>query len=212
VLQAERLGAVYGVVLFPPLGRAVTARRHQPMHDRQEDRALDREVETAAGQLLLQDVLDAALAPQPLEHQPGAHAGRARGRADALGMCIEDDQLVCEAPETAQQRVDLARRLQRVQAAEPMQDALDEAPVDALVLHEHQIGPVAVGLRADEHVASFRDIRILHRIGAAQRLIASCQVNSVTLHLRTGPRCHSENVRNSKRQPNIVPAKCRRSA
>jgi hypothetical protein len=46
-----------------------------------------------------------------------------------------------------------------------MQDTLHQAPVDAVVLDEHQICAVAVGLRAEEHVASSCDIRIVRRVG-----------------------------------------------
>jgi hypothetical protein len=87
VLQPELVRPFYRVVVFPPLGRAVTAGRHQAMQHRQEDRALDQEVETAPGQLPLQHVLQTALAPYALEDEPRSHARRVLGRALALKLC-----------------------------------------------------------------------------------------------------------------------------
>src|SRR6266852_4825558 len=45
MLQVQLAGAVDGIVLFPLLGGAITARREQPMQHTEEDRAFDGELE-----------------------------------------------------------------------------------------------------------------------------------------------------------------------
>jgi hypothetical protein len=150
-MEAQRLGVRHAVVLLPPLGRAVAARGHQPVEHREEDRPLDAEAEATRRQLGAQHVANSRLAPEAIEHQARPHSDGFGRQGLALRMGVEHDDFLGEPSEALDQRIELPGRPQLIESTEPMEHALDQATLDALVFHEEQVSPGAVGLRADEH-------------------------------------------------------------
>src|SRR5512135_2905960 len=76
VVKLQRFAPVDLVVRLPLVGRPVAAGSEQAMQDGEEDGPLDVELEPAALQQSLDDLLTSGLLPEPLEDQ---------GRPDALG-------------------------------------------------------------------------------------------------------------------------------
>ena len=120
------------------------------MQHGQKPRPLERELKPPRRRQLPHHLSDARLLPQPLEDQARADALGACGQALAIGVRPEYRVLLREAPERGQQPIQLATGPQLVESPQAMKHPLLDAPVDALILDQEQVGAVPVGLRADE--------------------------------------------------------------
>ncbi len=65
MMELQLVDAVDTVIVAPMLAGAVGTRHHEAMQHRQEHRTLDRELEAAPGQELLNHGAATALLPQP---------------------------------------------------------------------------------------------------------------------------------------------------
>ena len=153
-MQVQIADAFDGVVVLPLLGGAVAARREEAMQHGEEDGPLDGELEAPAFEQGRQNLVDRAGLPEPLEDQGRPDPGAAGGDAVAPRMGAEDGELFREPRERLDQRVEPAAGQQLIEAAETKQDALLDLAVHPLVIHDEQIGPGTVGLRANKQIGA----------------------------------------------------------
>src|ERR1035441_1622816 len=154
LVRAQIADALDGVVVLPLLGGTVAAGREEAMQDGEEDGPLDRELEATAMQQGHQDFVDRAGLPESLEDQGRPDPGAARGNAVAASMGAEDGEFFGESSQRLDQGVELAAGQQLIEAAETKQDVLLDLAAHPLVIHDEQIGPGTVGLRANEQVGA----------------------------------------------------------
>ena len=153
-MQRQLLGPANGVILFPLLRRPIAARRKQPMQHRHKHRPLERELKPPRRRQLPHHRADARLLPQPLEDQRRTDGLGARRQTLAVGVRSEYRILLREAPERGQQPIQFAAGPQLVESPQAMKHPLLDAPVDALILDQEQVGAIPVGLSADEQALS----------------------------------------------------------
>ena len=144
MLQLQRLGASDSIVLAPTIGGEIGAAAHQPVQHGEEDRPLEREPVLALLGQVFDDRSAAGLGPQALEHQarpdPPDHRGRVvlhRGHHQRARR---------EPRPRAQQPLQLAARLQLVEAPEGGDHPLLHSTTRTSALGDLEIGPPARGL------------------------------------------------------------------
>lgn len=138
-MQVDLVHATDGIG-GPPLFRgAVRTRIHDPMQHSQEDGALDRKLEPAIGQQVLDHRAAGAVPPEPLEQQ---------GWPDALGLdrcCLalgdggQQHRALGEAGAGADQPTEFAAGLERIEPAHGCHHALTRLAVDPLAFHHLEI-------------------------------------------------------------------------
>ena len=79
--------------------------------------------------------------------------------------------LLREAPEGSQQPIQFATGLQLVESAQAMKHPLLDAPIDALILDQEQVGAIPVGLSADEQALVYAITLIPLSIGNLVRQV-----------------------------------------
>ena len=151
LVQGETVDAGDGVVGQPLLAGPVRARDHEPVQHGREHRALDRELEAAPGEQVLDDGAAAGLLPQAPEQQ-GCSDARARELIRVAGRELgQDHGALGVAGDRTGQALELARGDDGLLAAEILDDALLGAAVLAHALDEIQVGVAVDVLLADEH-------------------------------------------------------------
>ena len=119
-----------------------------------EDGPLDRELEAAAGEQLLDHRGAAGLLPQPAEQQQAANAATGHRARRHLG---ENEAVLAVLGNRFQQAVEPAAGGEQVLAAEWLEDALADAAAGfADALDEIEVAMAAGGLLNDEHRAVLR--------------------------------------------------------
>ena len=88
-----------------------------------------------------------------LEDQGRPDPGAASGDAVTPRVGAEDGELFGKPTERLNQRVEPAAGQQLIEATETKHDALLDLAVHPLVIHDEQISPGTVGLRANEQIA-----------------------------------------------------------
>ncbi len=153
VVQVQIADTLDGVVVLPLLGGTVAAGGEEAMQHGKEDGPLDGKLEAPVCEQGRQDLVDCAVLPESLEDQARPDPGAASGDAVAPRMGAEDGEFFGKPPQRLDQRVKLAAGQQLIQAAETKHDALLDLAVYPLVIHDEQISPGTVGLRANEQIA-----------------------------------------------------------
>src|SRR5258708_5768747 len=120
----------------------------------EEDGPLDGKLEAPDLQQARQDFVDRAGLPESLEDQGRPDPGAASGDAVAPRMGAEDREFFREPSQRLNQRVKSAAGQQLIQAAETKQDALLDLAAQPLVIHDEQVSPGTVGLRANEQIGA----------------------------------------------------------
>src|SRR6202035_4467609 len=153
VMQLQARGAVDAIGIEPYLAGPVRSRDHEPVQHGGEHLPLHRKLEVARTDELLDEGAAAGLLPQPAEHHGGADAPCAERVEGSLAQAGDEERRLAQARARAQQRVELARRLQRLDAAERRDHALAGLGAVARVLDDLEIAAIARGLDAEEHAA-----------------------------------------------------------
>src|SRR5271157_5587377 len=164
LVQVQTADAWDGVVVLPLLGGTVAAGREEAMQHGEEDGPLHGKLEAAAFEQGRQNLVDRAGLPESLEDQGRPNPGAAGGHAVAPCLGAEDGELFREPRERLDQRIEPATGQQLIEAAETKQDALLDLAVHPLVIHDEQIGPGTVGLRANEQIGAPMSLSLAHRI------------------------------------------------
>jgi len=138
-MQLQALHPVERVAFAPDLGRAVAAGVEEPVEDRQEHGALDRELEAAVGEQPVEDSRKARLEPEPLEDERRPGAEGLGGSEPPLADRIEHGHLVGEACTGAQQCIELARLLEDVDAAERRDHLLANLRTHTCIAHHLEV-------------------------------------------------------------------------
>jgi hypothetical protein len=153
VVQVQIADTLDGVVVLPLLSGTVTAGREEAMQHGKEDGPFDGKLEAPVCEQGCHDLLDRAVPPESLEDQTWPDPGAVRGDAVAPRMGAEDGEFFGKPTEQPDQRVEPAAGQQLIQAAETKHDTLLNLAVHPLVIHDEQISPGTVGLRANEQIA-----------------------------------------------------------
>ena len=151
VVQRQAVHTRDGVVLDPLVAGPVGAGDEEPVQDGGEDGALDRELEAAAGEQLLEHRPAAGLLPQPLEQQRAADALAGELIRVAGGEFGKDHRPLGVAGDRAGEAFEAAGGEDGVLAAEVLDDALLGAAVLADALDQVEVGVAVDVLFADEH-------------------------------------------------------------
>jgi hypothetical protein len=147
--QVVRAADVQG--LSPCAGMAVRAGDHQPVNDRQVDRAFYVEAEASATQMPSQHRLAAGFLPEMTEHQIGADAVAADLRQFAAVEAGQHDGAAGMPSGGGDEAVEQAGGFDLVAPAERLDDALDVASALADVLDEVEVFVTADLLDTNEH-------------------------------------------------------------
>jgi hypothetical protein len=153
VVQGQRFGTGNTQTLAPIMGVAIRPGHQQSMQHGQVDGALDIEAEAAFAQQAAQDVTTAGLLPQLPEHQVGADAEPPKLRQLTAVEAGQHDRAAGVARGRGDQAVEQIGVLDRIAAAERLDDALDVAAALAGVLDEVEVLVWPDLLDADEHGA-----------------------------------------------------------
>ncbi len=159
MMELQLIDAVDAVIVAPMLAGAVGTRHHEAMQHRQEHCTLDRELEPAPGQELLNHGAATALLPQPFEQKCGADAPTRQVRNAAVLDQRQDHRALRQSGRRARQAIEIAAGLDHFLAAEIADDALLGLAVLANGLDQIQVAVGADSLLADEHGISIAPIR-----------------------------------------------------
>ncbi len=121
------------------------------MEDGEKYRALDREAELPAAELVLDHAAEAEILPQLFEDESGADPPHGSGAEAAGAMALDDADLLGEAGEGLRERVEVALGFEAVKAPERGDDALPGLPAVAFVLDDLEVAARAGRFDADEH-------------------------------------------------------------
>jgi hypothetical protein len=132
----------------------------KPVQHRQEHRALDCEAELPVAELVRERAPEAEVAPEPLDHDRGAHLHDTPGPEASFLVALGQADPDGEAREAGHDAVDVAFRLQAVEAAEGADDLLSDLAAVAEGPDDLEVLVRAGGFRADEHGASLSGTRL----------------------------------------------------
>src|ERR1017187_1561287 len=102
-------------------------------------------------------------------------------------MGAEDGEFLGEPSQRLDQGVELAAGQQLIEAAETKQDVLLDLATHPVVIHDEQIGPGTVGLRANEQIGAPVSLS-WPRLGTLQSLFSAICRYFVTLGFYAGQR------------------------
>src|SRR6202035_1830639 len=207
LLQGQSLGAGDAQALVPVVSVTIRAGDHEPMQHGQVDDPLDIEAEVPFGEQTAQDIATPGLLPQPSEHEVGADAEPPQFGQFATVEAGQHDRAAGMTGSRGDQAVEQVGRLDRVAAAECLDDALDVAATLAGVLDEVEVFVRPDLLDADEHgVAPDHG-----QVTTANRPRSSCfrrYRRKDRIYLAPHFISHSANPRNSERLALLDPKRC----
>ena len=114
---------------------------------------LDIELEAASVQELLDDLLTAGLAPEPLEDEDRTDVPCGDGGELSLGVRRQDQDIATQSCAREQEPIELPGLLELVESPQGGDDALPRLPVDPAVLVDLKVGAWAGGPGAEEQGA-----------------------------------------------------------
>ena len=158
------------------LAGAIRARHHEAMQHGQKHGALDRELEPAPSQELLDHGAATALLPQPLEQQRRADAPTHDIRRTAVRDQRQDHRALRQPCGGSREAIEIAAGLDHFLAAEIADDALLGLAVLANGLDQIQIAVGADSLLAHEH-----GIGIPHSATKSTKIALKIRLFSTTL-------------------------------
>lgn len=159
-MQVQTRDAGDRIVGHPRLAGPVGAGDEQPVQDGGEDRALDRERESAVGEKRLDDRPAAGLLPQPAEQQRRTDPPADQTIGVAAANLRQDQRPLGITGDRGGQPFQPAAGQHRVLAAEVLEDPLLRPPVLADALDQIEVGVAVDRLLAHEHAAISSDTHI----------------------------------------------------
>ena len=154
MVQIEPLDAGDRVVFTPAIRGAVGAAHEQPVQHGEENRPLQCELVPARAGEIGDHGAAAGLFPQPLEHQRWSDAADGNLDRGIIGGRAQHHSLGRKPRARAHQPLQLATRLQILEASQRRDHLLTHLVTLAPALHDLQIGASGRGLATKVHDAS----------------------------------------------------------